>query len=250
MEVERMEPERVGSVESAGVKIVYRCFGDASHPPLLLLHGNGEDYTCFSRQLLPFSEEYYLIAPDARGHGESGDGDPFTLDQMALDTLAVLDALQIKRAHILGFSDGANVATLLALARPEIPASLILVGGNLFPEGIEKKELAHMRREEKMLRLLSAFTPEKKKKLRLLGLMTRQPQIDPKSLQTLHMPSLVIAGEADLILESHTKLIAKSLPNSHMRIVPSCGHFPLKDQPQWANSYILAFLKRERGETS
>lgn len=245
--ISNMTPSRKTIVTSGTARIAYRCFGDSSNPAILMLHGNGEDYTCFSRQLTAFADSYYIIAPDSRGHGESSDADPFTLEQMAADTLAVLDDAGVSRAHILGFSDGGNVALLLALQSPATPRSLILVGANLFPEGLERKTLSQMRREHAMARMFSTVSQKQKKAERLLGLMTQQPQIDPESLKTLDIPSLIVAGENDLIRRDHTQLIASSLPQAHMRIVPSCGHFPLQDQAEWTNALIAAFLRREGG---
>ena len=79
--------------------------------PLLLLHGNGEDHTYFSAQLRFFSQYYHVFAPDTRGHGASPRGSgPFTLDRFADDLLEFLHAQALTRVHLLGFSDGANIA--------------------------------------------------------------------------------------------------------------------------------------------
>ena len=105
--------------------------------PLILLHGNGEDGTYFARQMECFCNRFRVIAVDTRGHGGSPRGTaPLTLDQFACDLGAFMDERGIERAHILGFSDGANIALLFALAYQERVRSLVLNGGNLFPEGL------------------------------------------------------------------------------------------------------------------
>ena len=77
--------------------------------PLLLLHGNGEDGTYFTNQFSFFSDKYRVIAVDTRGHGKSPRGTaPFTMAQFALDLKELMDKLQIQKAILLGFSDGAN----------------------------------------------------------------------------------------------------------------------------------------------
>ena len=87
--------------------------------PLVLLHGNGEDHTYFKRQMGPFSQHFRVIAVDTRGHGESPRGTaPFTLEQFAEDLKEFLDGRSITRCHLLGFSDGGNIALLFALKYP------------------------------------------------------------------------------------------------------------------------------------
>lgn len=79
--------------------------------PIFLLHGNGEDGTYFVKQIQFFSNQYRVIAVDTRGHGKSPRGTaPFTMEQFAMDLKELMAALQIPKAIILGFSDGANIA--------------------------------------------------------------------------------------------------------------------------------------------
>lgn len=100
-----------------GARIVCRIFGGGSSA-LLLLHGNGEDHTCFQKQFAAFSERFRVIAMDSRGHGESSAGSGVTIAKIAEDAAAVLGALGIERASVVGFSDGANAALGLALSHP------------------------------------------------------------------------------------------------------------------------------------
>ena len=106
--------------------------------PLVLLHGNGEDHTYFKRQMEPFSQRYRVIALDTRGHGGSPRGSaPFTLDQFAGDLKEFLDRKGITRCHLLGFSDGGNIALLFALKYPQYVEKLVLNGANLRPSGVK-----------------------------------------------------------------------------------------------------------------
>lgn len=90
-----------------------------SGPPLLLLHGNGEDSSYFVHQLPVFSRDFTVYAVDTRGHGKSPRGSaPFTLSQFADDLLDFLDQQGLPQADILGFSDGGNIALLFACAIP------------------------------------------------------------------------------------------------------------------------------------
>lgn len=100
------------------VSLYYQEWGEGE--PLFLLHGNGEDGTYFVNQTTYFSDRYRLIAVDTRGHGKSPRGTaPFTMEQFAIDLHKLMDRLQIQKAVILGFSDGANIAMKFALKYPD-----------------------------------------------------------------------------------------------------------------------------------
>ena len=108
--------------------------GDA----LVLLHGNGESSSYFSRQLECFGSGYRVVAVDTRGHGASPRGTaPFTLSQFADDLKAFLDGMGLNRVDLLGFSDGGNIALIFALRYPERIKKLILNGANLNPGGVK-----------------------------------------------------------------------------------------------------------------
>ena len=105
--------------------------------PLVLLHGNGEDGTYFEHQIEYFSRRYRVIAVDTRGHGRSPKGDkPFCLDTFAEDLNSFFNYSGLEAAHVLGFSDGGNIALIFALRHQEKLKSLILNGANLFPNGM------------------------------------------------------------------------------------------------------------------
>lgn len=131
-------PERFEAVMADGARIVCRIFGGGERA-LLLLHGNGEDHTCFQKQFAAFSERFRVIAMDSRGHGESSAGSGVTIAKIAEDAAAVLGALGIERASVVGFSDGANAALGLALSHPGMVEKLALAGANLFPAGVKPR---------------------------------------------------------------------------------------------------------------
>ena len=108
--------------------------------PLILLHGNGESLEYFRSQIDFFSARYRVIALDTRGHGGSPRGEaPFTIAQFAEDLLSFMDSLHLSSAHILGFSDGGNIALCFALKHPERVRRLILNGANLDPSGVKRR---------------------------------------------------------------------------------------------------------------
>lgn len=211
--------------------------------PLILLHGNGEDHTYFKHQMGPFSEKFRVIAPDTRGHGRTPRGTaPFTLEQFAEDLKAFLDSREIGRCHLLGFSDGANIALLFALKYPEYVEKLILNGADLYPSAVKLSTQAPIVLGWGLLRVIRRFDKKAQPKWELLDLMTTQPHIRPEALSALNMPTLVVAGDRDMIREKHTRLIARSISNSQLAILPG-DHFVARKNWQVFNPVILNFLE-------
>ena len=211
--------------------------------PLVMLHGNGEDHTYFKHQMAPFSERYQVIALETRGHGQSPRGTaPFTLEQFAEDLKGFLDSREIRRCHLLGFSDGANIALLFALKYPDRVEKLVLNGADLYPAGVKLSTQVPIVLGWGMLQLIRRFDKKAQPKWELLDLMTTQPHIKPASLSALTMPVLVAAGERDMIREKHTWLIARSIPNSQLAILPG-DHFVARRNWQAFNPVVLEFLQ-------
>lgn len=208
-----------------------------SGEPLILLHGNGEDGTYFEHQIACFQGSYRVIALDTRGHGQSPRGTaPLSLSQFVLDLEAFMDGQGIRSAHVIGFSDGANIALLFALDHPERVKSLVLNGGNLFPEGLTAQTRREIDEEYEQ-----ALTEGNESQLELLRLMIDEPHIDPCCLAGLHMPVLVVAGTDDMIEETHTRLIADSIPTAILSFVEG-SHFVAAENPDAFNQVVASFL--------
>ena len=212
-----------------------------SGPPLILLHGNGEDGSYFSHQMEDFSREYTVYAVDTRGHGRSPRGTaPFTLSRFAEDLRVFLDARGIPKADILGFSDGGNIALLFALRWPERVGRLILNGANLDPSGVRRGAQLPIELGWRFCRRFRS--PAARAHAELLGLMVTQPHIDPRELSKLPMPVLVIAGTRDVIREDHTRLIAASIPAGRLALLPG-GHFIANRSPDAFDRAVREFLR-------
>lgn len=210
--------------------------------PLLLLHGNGEDMTYFEHQVDVFSERFRVIAVDTRGHGRTPRGDaPFTIRQFAEDLKCFMDRMEIQKAHILGFSDGGNIAMCFALKYPERVEKLILNGANLFPSGVKAYAQIPITIGYYLARLLAKAHPEAHRQAELLGLMVKDPYIKPQELSALYHPTLVIAGDRDLIKESHSRLIYDSLPNARLVLIPG-DHAVAAKNPEAFNAAVWEFL--------
>ena len=210
--------------------------------PLILLHGNGEDVSYFEHQTGPFSGHFRVIALDTRGHGQTPRGEaPFTIRQFAEDLRGFMDLHGIGKAHILGFSDGGNIAMIFAMRHPERVGKLILDGANLQASGVKPKYQIPIEIGYRIARLFARRSPEARKNAEMLGLMVNDPDIQPEELVRIQSPTLVLAGDKDMIKEKHTRLIAESIPGAELCILPG-SHFVANRNPEAFNEAVLRFL--------
>lgn len=210
---------------------------------LILLHGNGEDISYFEHQIPYFSKDHHVIAIDTRGHGKSPRGNKtFTIKQFAEDLHDFMEEKGIEKAILLGFSDGGNIAMEFTLKYPERAEKLILNGANLFPSGVKPLYQWPIEIGYRIAKLFAKKSEKAKHNTELLGLMVNEPNINPSELAKLTMPVLVIAGTKDMIKESHTKLIYKSLPDAKLEIIEG-DHFIANKNPEAFNATVAAFLE-------
>ena len=241
-----MSDTRQEFLHNSGANIFYSEYfpADPQAPTLILLHGNGEDHTYFVKQIPAFSPHFRLVLMDTRGQGQSTGGDgELNFSVFAADLLALMDHLQIAKAHLLGFSDGGNLALTFALAHPERVQSLILNGANLNPGGVKLSTQLPIVLGYGCCRLLSPFSHKARQNGAVLGLMVNHPHIPPQALAALTTPALVIVGERDMIRDRHSQLIARSLPNAQFVRIPGGDHFCAAKCPEVFNHAVLSFLQ-------
>ena len=148
--------------------------------PLILLHGNGENCDYFKGQIELFARFYHVYAPDTRGHGKTPRGAaPFTIRQFADDLLAFMDLHGIEKAHLLGFSDGGNIAMIFAMRYPDRVDRLILDGANLDTRGVKRSVQIPIEIGYRIARLFARKSESARLKAELLGLMVNDPDVRP-----------------------------------------------------------------------
>lgn len=213
---------------------------------MILLHGNGEDADYFVHQLDYFSRCFRVIAVETRGHGKSPRGmAPFTIRQFANDLYEFMQAHKILKAHILGFSDGGNIAMIFAMRHPEMVDRLVLNGANLQADGVKREFQVPIEQEYEEALLTADQDPEAKQKAELYGLMVNDPNIDVQELAGITARTLVIAGTDDMIEETHTRLIYENLPDAELSFVRG-SHFIAAEEPDIFNRRVAEFLNAEK----
>ena len=153
-----------------------------------------------------------------------------------------MDDHQIEKAHLLGFSDGGNIAMVFAIQHPKRVDRLILNGANLDPSGVKRSVQIPIEIGYRMAKRFAKKNDSAKANAEMLGLMVNDPNVAPEDLASIKAKTLVIAGTKDMILESHTRLIAEHIPDSRLALIEG-DHFIANKKPEAFNRAVLAFLE-------
>lgn len=208
-----------------GFKMYAEVYGQGQ--PLLIIHGNGGSISHFVHQIPFFAKKYKVIVADSRAQGLSKDpSDSLSYEMMADDYAALLVAMKIDSAYVLGWSDGGINGLLLAIRHPGKVKKLAITGANLWPDSTAVfNDVAQLIEPAySALRSNSNKSEKDKEAWKLMRLLVEEPHITLSSLQTIQIPALVIGGDHDVIKPGHTLLIAQNIPQSYLWILPNSGH--------------------------
>jgi pimeloyl-ACP methyl ester carboxylesterase len=217
--------EKAGKyVKVRGFNMYYETYGTGQ--PVLFIHGNGGSINNFGNQIPYFSKNYKVIVADSRSQGKSfDDGDSLSYEMMADDLNGLLDALHVDSCYVVGWSDGGINGLLLAIRHPGKVKKLAVTGANLWPDSTAVDPfIARWAMNEYNMVKEKPLTPSVKHDLKLLRLLAFEPHITTAQLNKISCPALVIGGDHDVIRPEHTMLIAQSIPESYLWILPNSGH--------------------------
>jgi pimeloyl-ACP methyl ester carboxylesterase len=238
-----------GYVEHDGARIWYATYG--SGPPVMLLHGGLGHSGNWGYQVPALLRSgYRAVVIDSRGHGRSTrDTRPFTYDLMASDISAVMDALQLEKAALVGWSDGACTALILASKTPARVAGVFFFGCNMDPSGTKEVEFSPtlkrcFGRHMKDYARLSATPDQFDAFADAVDLMQRtQPNYSAHDLARISVPVAIVQSEHDeFIKREHAEYLARSIPHAAYIELPDVSHFAPLQRPEQFNSAMLAFL--------
>lgn len=225
-----------------GIRFYYEEYGAGE--PLLLVHGNGSSIAEFRDQIEYFRKNYRVIAMDSRDQGRSGDSsDTITYEKMTDDLAALLDHLQTGPVYVLGWSDGGIEALLLGIRHPEKVKKIASMAANLDPEGLAPEILDWIKSTIRDLPAGSKETKDGRRELRLMQMMLDEPHIDPKALEAITVPTLVLAADHDAIRDEHTLEIYHYLRNGELCIFPNATHMIPYDDPSLFNNNVDRFFR-------
>ena len=258
-----------------GVRIHYEVLGRRSSPVVLMIQGLGADKHGWDMQRYLLSLRYRVVAFDNRGAGRSDKPfSAFSLEQMADDALAVLDACQVDRAHVVGASMGGALTMLLALRHPERVQSITLVctAGRNHQWRRELLESWAAAATEQGMGAMSGLAarwvigPRSFRRLMpvfgwLGPLGLNRPahafvaQVrailahDDGTTELLHqltMPAMVVVGNQDILTpRGDSEELAEKLPNAELVVISGAAHGLMIEHATTFNQVLLEFLNRQ-----
>ena len=225
------EKEYISAYASVNsIQMYYEIHGEGN--ALVLIHGGGSTIqTSFGKILPLFAEKYQVIAVELQAHGRTADRDtPESFDQDAEDVIALLHHLGIKKAYILGFSNGGNTAMKIAMKAPEIVNKLIIISAfykreGMIPDFFEAMEHATLNDMPQLLKegylavnnsqegLLAMFTKDRDR-------MRNFRDWTDDDLRSIHTPAFIIAGQHDVVTVEHTVQMSHMIPDAELMILP------------------------------
>ncbi len=233
------------------IQMYYETHGDG--PPLILLHGGLSNTGAWANQIPALARQYKVIAVDSRGQGRS----TFSAQQisyalMTSDVVALMDYLGLKKAHILGWSDGAIIGLNLAIKYPDRVNRLIAYGANYNPSGMRadamenKKIKAYLEKAAREYQALSPAPSQWEAFEKNMGQMwASEPNFTAEQLRGINVPTLILDGDNDeAISTEHTKALAGLIPRAELIFIAGTGHFAPQEKPEEFNRIALEFLGR------
>lgn len=256
-----------------GIALYYEVHG--SGQPLVLICGLGGDHTFWRASIPRLAAHYQVISYDPRGSGQTQAPDSaYTIETMADDLAALLDALQVAQSHVVGFSMGGLVAQAFAIAYPQRVMKLILaasfavmnVQARLFLDAVLSVYESGATGQQMVALILpwlfsvrfmadpanAAYLvydgddpyPQPLSAWRAQYQAQRQHVIHP-GLSTLRAPTLVLAGEQDRLAPlEDAHLLAAHIRYAQVQLLPGSGHLLNYEQPALFHASLLSFLAR------
>jgi gamma-D-glutamyl-L-lysine dipeptidyl-peptidase len=252
-----------------GAEIYYQTYGKKQHgqSPIYLIHGStGTGYSNWNKVAPLLAEDYYVIVPDCRGHGQSTNPNmTYSFKELAADVAGTIRALGFERAHVIGHSNGGNVALVTLVEHPDVIQTCIPQAANAWvsPDLIEKEppifdpDFIEKERPIWMQEMVALHAPLGADYWRDLVLMTlkeiiSEPNYTPSDLAKVTLPTLVIQGENDRVNApyKHAQFIARHIPASELWIPKGIGH-TVHDEimTEWIER-VKDFIARRGNETS
>jgi pimeloyl-ACP methyl ester carboxylesterase len=256
-------PIQYGSNKEAGnyeqvndIKMYYEVYGEGD--PLLLISGNNGSIANWSGVIPFYAKKYKVIACDSRAQGRSYDSDKeITYSLMASDYNQLLNKLQLDSIYLFGWSDGGIIGLDMAINYPSKIKKMVIAGVNfvhdttaLYPRVIETFSSLKATPFEELPELFrqsyTTLSPQPERARitfnKLMDLILNYPDYSASDLAKINAPTLVIAGDHDLIREEHTLKLFQSIPHSQLLILPGTSHIGLLEKPDLINIIVDDFL--------
>ncbi|GAA1284869.1 alpha/beta hydrolase [Pseudonocardia aurantiaca] len=263
----RSQPRSATVDVATGVRLHYMEQGDPNGEVIVFVHGWPDSWYSFSRVLHHLPERYHAYALDLRGFGRSDrPADGYTIDDLAADVVAFLDAVDVDRATLVGHSMGTFVARRAAQMAPDRTVALVLIGSAESTTNAVMREVralltelpdpvpvdfarefqagtVHVRLPDAFFDGIvaeSAAIPARVWRRTFDGILAFD---DRSELARIGAPTLVIWGEHDGLFDrEQQERLTRRIPGARLRVYPDAGHCPNWEQPRRVADDVVAFL--------
>ena len=240
-----------GSVHVNDIDMWRAEFGPHDGKPVIMVHGGLANSNYFGKVIpLLVAGGFHVVAVDSRGHGRSTrSAQPYGYELMASDVVAMMDALHIPKADLVGWSDGGIIGIVMAISHPERLNRVFAFGANTVPEGLIPnfdKQGVFADYEKRAGDEYKALSPTPGQYGSFLAQVSKmwatQPHITERQLRAIHTPIAIADGRYDEgIKQSHDRYMAGAIPNARLVILPGVSHFAmLQDPPLFARAVLDA----------
>ena len=216
---------------------------------VVLLHGGLSKTSSWDYLLVPALEaDFHVYGYDRTAHGFTAD-QPGSLhfDFQTKEAIAYLEDVVKEPSHLVGYSDGAVIALMVAIARPDLVKSVISIGGNFHYSGIEFDMGEPFVSEEDLAEytLISPDQPHTllEKVKRMFEIWKNEPNISKEELAKIQCPVLVVSGDDDVVTLAHTQELYEAIPLGQLAVIPGTSHALVKEKTNLFNVIMLQFLQ-------
>jgi len=245
------KPETSGIASVNGIRLWYAEFGHGA--PVMLLHGGLANSEYWGLQVSVLAAHYHVIVLDSRGHGRSAGADTsIGYDLMSSDVLALMHYLHIRKAALIGWSDGAIIGLDIAIHHPDRLTRLFAFAANSDPSGVKDVGnspvfTAYIQRAAKEYTRLSP-TPARFQAFlaNIEHMWATEPHFTDDQLSHLKVPTWIVDGDHDeAIKRENTDHMAALIPGSGELILPAVSHFAFLQDPVMFNESLMHFLSAQ-----
>ncbi len=241
-------------VDVRGVASHHEVAGDG--PPVVVLHGGFCSLETLREMTESLTPAYRVHAVERPGHGRTPDRDgPYSYAEAVADTLAYLDAVGLADTHMVGYSDGAIIGLLIARDHPDRFRSVVAISANIDVDGFVAEDEHDRAMPAAGAQLIddqyAALSPDgpahaEVVAAKLHAMWAVEPDIPARDLGAIAAPVLVMAGQHDMVRLEHTALIAASIPDAQLCIVPGASHLLVAERPALVGQIVREFLDATR----
>ena len=215
---------------------------------VVLLHGGLSATEDWDTYLLPAVESsHHVFGYDRTGQGRTADQvGSLHFEFQVSEAIAYLEDVVKKPAHLIGWSDGGNIALMVAMQRPELVRSIIAIGANYhYSNGgdpILEWPISDEDRAEHALRSPDAPAALDDKNRRMRNIWNSEPNLTIDDLAIIQCPTLILAGDDEPFSLQHTCSMYEAIPQGQLAIIPGTSHYVVKEKPELAQAVIKQFL--------